>query len=614
MKILWASNAPHAASGYGVQSMHVVEGLQKLGHEIALAPNFGLQGGAVEMGGTRVYPIWRDKVGQDVLAAHAKHFEADLVITLYDLWPYGSDFAAGLKRPWAAWFPQDSYPPCSTVVERAKQVDYPIAMSRFGVESMAEQGVDCHYVPHGVSGETYKPLDKAECRKELSLPDDQFIVLMVAANQSFPSRKGFPEALAAFKAFHLEHPDSLLYLHTTRKPRGQAWDGIELDLLVHNLGLDDCVRFAEEYSLVLGLPDTEMAKVYNAANVLLSASMGEGFGVPIIESQACGVPVITTRFSSMTELTFNGVTVAPVQMAYTALNTWMAVPSTQGITAALEYIHQRPVEESQRASIAGRQAILKDYSWPVVMECWREFLERVESGKKPSQERLYHCSIHGIEFDAWDDKLSFTANCVAAELQADRYKFEGIDIQPGDIILDIGAHVGIFSMYAAKKYPEARIFAYEPSRTNYRRLMLNLERAGVENVWASECAVTADGRDIDLALSRANTGGTSAMRKPNGHLIEHAKSTTLDEIIDGLGGPFLGDYPRVKFLKIDAEGMEHEILTAATCLGQIDYLSGEFHINSGLVAQGHSIDRLYAHLHQHIPVNRIAYTSCQMDE
>ncbi len=589
-----------------MQSHHVIEGLQQLGHEIALAPNFGLQGGAIEIAGMRCYPIWREKVGNDVLAAHAKHFGADLVITLYDIWPYNADLAAGLKRPWAAWFPQDSYPPCPSVVERARQVDYPIAISKFGVESMREQGVDCHYIPHGCSVDAYKPLDKAACRAELEIPDDKFVVLMVAANQSFPSRKAFPECLAAFKAFHVEHPDSLLWLHTTRKPRAQAWDGIELDLLIEALGLKDAVRFTEEYSLVLGLPDTQMAKIYNAADVLLSASMGEGFGVPIIEAQSTGLAVITTKFSSMPELTFNGVTVAPVQLAWTALNTWMAVPSIEGITAALEYIHQRPLEQAQEASAAGRRAVVRDYSWPAVMEGWREFLAFVESGKKPSQERLYNCAINGITFGAYDDKMSFTVGCVASELAADRYAFEGITVEPGDVILDIGAHVGVFSIYAAKKWPEARILAYEPSATNFERLERNLVLAGVTNVEAFNLAVTADGRDINLSLERGNTGGTSAFRKVNGHLVEHAKSITLDQIIENL--------ERVRFLKIDAEGTEHEILTTSQYLDRVDYLSGEFHINSALAEQGYSIAGLAEHCKQFLPSERVCYSSCRMDD
>lgn len=615
MKILWSANANHVPSGYGVQSLHITEGLRALGHEVALAPTYGIQGGAVEMGGMRVYSPWRDKVGQDVLPAHAEHFGADLIVTLYDLWPFGVDFAARLKRPWAPWFPQDSYPPCQSVVERARSADYPIAISKFGVGSMAEQGVDCHYIPHGCSVDVYKPLDKAECRKAIGIPADKFVVLMVAANQSFPSRKAFPECLAAFSEFHKAHPDSLLYLHTTMKPRGQAWDGVELDLLIKALGLQDCVIFAKEYTLILGLPDTEMAKVYNSADVLLSASMGEGFGVPIIEAQACGTPAITTNFSSMPELTFNGIAVEPVQLSYTALNTWQAVPSIHGITDALESIYQTSSADKGTHAQIGRQAIVQNYSWPVVMDAWREFLAQVESGDKPTQERLSHYSINGVEIDVWDDKLSFTTGCVASELAADTYKLESIDFQPGDIVLDIGGHVGLFALYVAKRWPGVRVISYEPSATNFERFARNLELAGVENVEAINQAVTADGRDVQLVLDRGNTGGTTEFVKPNGHLKESAISTTLDKILDGLREPFVGSPDvRIKLLKIDAEGAEYEVLTTARCLDRVDYLSGEFHSNSILEAQGYSIAGLAQHCKQFLAPSRVTYTSCQMGE
>lgn len=595
-----------------MQSRFVVPALQKLGHEVALAPNFGLLGGAIEAGGTRIYPLWREKIGQDVILYHAQHWNADLVITLYDLWPYDTDFAARLKRPWAPWFPQDAYPPCPTTVERAKQADYPIAISKFGVESMAEQGVDCHYIPHGVDTDVYKPGDRAAAREALKLPEDKFIVLMVAANQSFPSRKAFPENLAGFARFHKDHPDSMLYLHTTRMPRGQAWDGVELERLIQMLGIQDAVTFTDEYALVLGLPDDQMAQIYNAADVLLSASMGEGFGVPIIEAQACGLPVITTDFSAMSEITFNGVKLRPLQQAWIAINTWQAVPPIAGITEALRMIYEQPAEDKRKAAQAARQRIIAEYSWPVVIEQWRVLLEGIERGERPSPERSYHCNIRGIDFDAYDDKQSFTVGCVTQELIADRYAFENVEIRPGDIILDIGAHVGVFSIYAAKKHPEARILAYEPSPTNYARLLRNIEAAGVTNIEPHNLAVTADGRDIELSWERSNTGGTTSLRKVNGHLIEQAQSTTLDAIIDGLS-PFVGEIKRVRFLKIDAEGSEHEILRAATHLDLVDYLAGEFHSNQFLEQQGHSILGLYHYLKGHIPAERITYTSCVMD-
>jgi glycosyltransferase involved in cell wall biosynthesis len=52
----------------------------------------------------------------------------------------------------------------------------------------------------------------------------------------------------------------------------------------------------------LGMPAHQMAQLYNAFDVLVNPSYGEGFGVPIVEAQACGVPVIVTDWTSMPEL------------------------------------------------------------------------------------------------------------------------------------------------------------------------------------------------------------------------------------------------------------------------------------------------------------------------
>jgi glycosyltransferase involved in cell wall biosynthesis len=62
------------------------------------------------------------------------------------------------------------------------------------------------------------------------------------------------------------------------------------------LGLSDCVR-------LLGyVPDDDLPAIYNLARVLAFVSLYEGFGLPILESMACGTPVVTSNRSAMAEL------------------------------------------------------------------------------------------------------------------------------------------------------------------------------------------------------------------------------------------------------------------------------------------------------------------------
>lgn len=580
MKILLSSNHPLHFSGYATQAKGIMNVLLQLGHEVHVYGWTVSGQPPLQMGPVTFYSRQGEmKWGGDAGAlAHA--IGADLLITLQDVWPLPENFALTLPCPWLPLFPVDGSPAPPPVVDAVQGAEYPTVYSKFGAKMMHEAGVACHYIPHGIDTNTFHPGDKQAIRERFGIDQDAFMVLMVAANAGQPSRKAFAEALEAFRDFHAEHPNSFIYLQTQRNANGK---GVLLDVLIKQLGLPrTAVKFCNQDALAMGMPDSHIADLYRAADVLLSPSMGEGFGLPIAEAQACGCPVITQDCSSMSELTINGIAIEPGPRHWTALGHWWHKPLVNHIHGALNAIYGRTPEESVLSATEGVSFIRENYSWQVVLERhWRALLAQVEADIAGG-ERVHRLDINGRVLHIRDDARSHTPKTVQWELMHDSYGIAQIPFQSGDVVLDVGANTGIFSIYLAQLHPEITIHAFEPVPATYRRLLANLEANGVTNVIPHNLAVTADGRPLELHVDWSNSGAATAyLTRPyaNGHEHIEVPSTTLAQILEDYG------IERVRLLKMDCEGAEYEILQDTAVLTAVDYLSGELHTNELLASQ-----------------------------
>ena len=215
---------------------------------------------------------------------------------------------------------------------------------------------------------------------------------------------------------------------------------------------------------------------------------------------------------------------------------------------------------------------------------------------------LHQFIIDGISILAYDECESQSAQWVAWELQEDDYHLREMSFAKGDIVVDIGAHIGLFSIYLAKRWPDITIYAFEPFPTNFRNCMDNLRLNHVENVVLSPMAVANDNRLMSMTVDPQNSGGASAVIRvfePFG-VVNDIKSVALDEVFS------LRSIERCRLLKIDCEGMEYEILRGATVLNRVDYIAGEFHSSAYLQAQGLSPDRLREYCARVFAADRIA--------
>ena len=387
MKILWHSNAPWAATGYGKQTNLFVWRLKKLGHEMIVSAFYGLNGAILEMGGVKILPASKDGYGNDILMAHRQFHRVDIIIGLLDIWVLKPELIQSLDC-FYGWTPVDHEPIPPAVLNNIKKSAGVIVFSQYAVDELARNGVSCHYVPHGVDDEMYVLRDRKEMRRKLGLPEDYFIAGMVAANKGMPSRKAFDEQITAFGRFHQRHPKSLLYLHTDL----QGFQGEDLLRLVELAGLShNDVVLCPQYQYVAGMfNEDHMSYVYNTLDVLLNASRGEGFGIPIIEAQFCGTPVIVTDYTAMRYLCYTGWKVPVVGKIVTPQGAYMAVPSIDGIDQALE---QAFTAQFDRQEI--RSQVLDFSVDNVVAKYWQPVLEKIEAERKVKQQELAPIVIMG---------------------------------------------------------------------------------------------------------------------------------------------------------------------------------------------------------------------------
>lgn len=314
MKIMWHSNAPWAPTGYGQQTALFLPKLQALGHEIAISAFFGLQGGMGRWGDMPVYPQDITGLGKKMLPEYVRHFsdtgslEDVQVISLMDAWTWIDPSRGGIAKfeglNLAAWAPVDHEPIPPAVADALERfATRKIAMSRFGEAQMRDVGFDPLYVPHGVDTDVMQPRETGELiRKQMLIPEDAFVVGMVANNQgSNPPRKAFPQVFRAFAEFHRRHPDTFLYMHCEATG---MFDGVSLVPMALQAGIPtDAIGFIDQTKYLMGsISQKEMSHIYSFMDVLANTSYGEGFGIPIVEAQACGVPVVVTDWTAMPEL------------------------------------------------------------------------------------------------------------------------------------------------------------------------------------------------------------------------------------------------------------------------------------------------------------------------
>lgn len=370
-------------AGYG-QQVGLFAPLINEDYELAVSAFYGLEGARTTWQGIPTFPSLGGEFGNGYLLDHAaRWFDGDLrsgiLMTLMDVWVLDPRRIAQTNA--CCWVPVDHNPTPPAVENFFDQSGaIPIAMSRFGEEQL--ERFSPLYVPHGVDVDAYKPYGKAAMREATGVPKDAFLIGMVSANKGIPSRKGFQQAFEAFRIFHEKHENAILYLHTTMDP--QIGPGEDLASLLAALDIpESAVMYADQYRMNFDpWPRKAMGRIYSTLDVLLNPAQGEGFGVPQLEAQACGTPVIATDFSAMKEVVKAGWKVE-WRPQWTGQKSWQAVADVPSIVSALEECISLSQSERKKLSKEAREHALtyaapkvyRDHFLPALQEVEKRLLK-----------------------------------------------------------------------------------------------------------------------------------------------------------------------------------------------------------------------------------------------
>ncbi len=173
-------------------------------------------------------------------------------------------------------------------------------------------------------------------------------------------------------------------------------------------------------------------------------------------------------------------------------------------------------------------------------------------------ERIFYTRLGDKFYVRCQTRQSETSDLSAiVETYLDKQYTKEFDIGKDDVVVDIGGNIGDFTVYAAKKAVNGKVYVFEPSPENFRQLNKNISLNKLKNVYAYEEGMSGSKGIQYLYLNGFTTHTTSPEIAKFEHLNMGSiaiKVRTIEEVFKDF------NLQKINFLKIDCEGGEYEIL------------------------------------------------------
>jgi len=241
-----------------------------------------------------------------------------------------------------------------------------IAMTKFGRDtSMTEADV----IWHGVDTSVFRPRDKKQSKELLGYDPDRFLILRVDKNSL---RKDYPATWKALRPILRRHKDIDVHFHCANR----ADDGYDLDALRFNdEDIRDRVSFSQNLTGYVGWNEEALATLFSAADIFVSTSWGEGFGLNNLQAMAAGTPVIATDCSATTEVVGDGgILIPPLMRITTPMGQDQCLPDISAFTEAIERLYLGAGSRRKLREKAVAQAA--KFSWDIAADRMAAAIER----------------------------------------------------------------------------------------------------------------------------------------------------------------------------------------------------------------------------------------------
>ena len=390
--IVVLSDHPMSPSGVGTQTKYFIEALLKTGRY-----KFICFGGAIQH--QSYQPMKTDEWGDDLIIFPIKGYgEPNIVREV--LWTEKPDAFWIMTDPrfwgWLWEMEEEIRSHCSLVYYHVWD-NYPfphynkkyyesndaiatISKVTDDIVATVTPDVKRRYIPHAVP-EVYKVFSEDERQKfrEDNFPDDSDKMIVFWNNRN-ARRKQSGSLIFWFKKFldKVGHDKAVMIMHTdTKDPHGQ-----DLDAIVHSLELDKGqILFSRQK-----MPADHLARLYNAADVVVNISDAEGFGLATLEALSCGTPIIANMTGGLQEQVtdgkkFFGVGIEPSSKAIIGSQEIPFIREDRinedDFVAALEEMLNKTNKQRRKLGALGRKHVEKNYSFEQMEKSWVEFMDEV---------------------------------------------------------------------------------------------------------------------------------------------------------------------------------------------------------------------------------------------